>query len=178
VKVEGHDPRWAELFEEERARLSEALAPWLAGEGIEHVGSTSVPGLPAKPIIDMVAAVRSLTEAREAFPVLEAAGYTWRPHRPEAHLFVRDRYGVHLTEPGSDLWRERLAFRDALLRSRELRTEYSEWKREHFVGAGGQFYDADKRPLVQRVLTAYGIDLKVDADRLDPAALAARRRAS
>lgn len=122
----------------------------------------------------MIAGVRSLEEARAAFPALESLGYAWRPHRPEAHLFVREGYGVHLTEPGSDLWRERLAFRDALRRSARLRDEYAAWKREHFVGDPGRLYDADKRPLVERVLSAYGISLKVDSDRLDPAALASR----
>lgn len=134
-----------------------------------------MPGLPAKPIIDMLAGVRSLEESRAAFPALERLGYAWRPHRPEAHLFVREGYGVHLTEPGGDLWCERLAFRDALLASAELRTEYAAWKDAHFVGTPGRPYDADKRPLIERVLAARGIELKVDAERLDPAALAARR---
>jgi GrpB-like predicted nucleotidyltransferase (UPF0157 family) len=133
-----------------------------------------VPGLPAKPIIDMLAGVRSLEDSRAAFPVLEELGYTWRPHRPEAHLFVREGYGVHLTEPGSDLWRERLAFRDALRSSGELRAEYAAWKDAHFVGSAGRFYDADKRPLIERVLAARGITLKVDTERLDPAALVER----
>src|SRR5581483_12322581 len=132
------DAGWPARFEAERARLEDALRPWLAAEGVEHVGSTAVPGLPAKPIIDMIAGVRSLEEARAAFPTLESLGYAWRPHRPEAHLFVREGYGVHLTEPGSDLWRERLAFRDALRRSARLRDEYAAWKREHFVGDPGR----------------------------------------
>jgi GrpB-like predicted nucleotidyltransferase (UPF0157 family) len=174
TRVLPYDPAWVERFEAERKRLEDALEPWLA-QPIEHIGSTAVPGLPAKPIIDMVAGVRSLAESREAFPALEQLGYAWRPHRPEAHLFVREGYGVHLTEPGSDLWRERLAFRDALRASAELRAEYSAWKDAHFVRSPGRPYDADKRPLVERVLAARGIALKVDAERLDPAARAARR---
>src|SRR6187551_3390489 len=97
-----YDPEWPALFERERARLEAALSPWLEG-GIHHIGSTSVPSMTAKPIIDMLAGVRDLEEARAAFPRLEALGYRYRPHRPEAHLFVQDDRGVHLTGPGSDL---------------------------------------------------------------------------
>jgi len=167
VKVEEHDPAWAVRFEEERARLAAALAPWLAPEGIEHVGSTAVPGLKAKPIVDMVAAVSSLEEARGASTALEALGYTYTPHRPEAHRFARDGFHLHLTEPGSDLWRERLAFRDALRDSAALREEYAAWKDAHHIG-GPQVYDASKRALVLRVLAERGIPLKPDEERLDP----------
>ena len=167
MRVEEHDPAWALRFDEERTRLAAALAPWLAPEGIEHVGSTSVPGLKAKPIVDMVAAVRSLKEARAASPVLEALGYTYSPHRPEAHRFAREGFHLHLTEPGSDLWRERLAFRDALRGSAALREEYTAWKDAHEVG-GPQVYDVSKRPLVLRILAEHGIPLKPDEERLDP----------
>lgn len=175
MRIEKYDPAWAGRFAVEAVRLREVLAPWLALEGVEHVGSTAVPGLEAKPIVDMLAAVRSLNEAREAFPALEALGYSHRPHRPEAHHFVCDCYGLHLTEPGSDLWRERLAFRDALRASAKLRAEYAAWKEEHFVG-GERVYDGDKWPLVQRVLAERGVPLKQDDERLEQEVLARRRR--
>jgi GrpB-like predicted nucleotidyltransferase (UPF0157 family) len=157
-----YDPEWPARFERERERLEEALAPWLEG-GIHHIGSTAVPGLAAKPIIDMLAGVRDLLEARAAEGPLAELGYAYREHRPEAHLFWKDRYGVHLTEPGSDLWRERLAFRDARHASPELRAEYAEWKRAH---GGGTPYTASKTPLVARVLADAGITVKPDEERL------------
>lgn len=159
-----YDTEWPAIFERERNRLEEALAPWLEG-GIHHIGSTAVPGLAAKPIIDMLAGVRDLAEARAAAPRLEALGYRYREHRPEAHLFVMDDRGVHLTEPGSDLWRERLAFRDALRADPELRREYEEWKRQH---AGADGYTASKWDFVARVLTGAGVPLKPDSERLSP----------
>ncbi|MGZ4338953.1 MAG: GrpB family protein [Gaiellaceae bacterium] len=171
-----YDSTWPAIFAAEQARLTEALASWLAPAGIEHVGSTSVPGLKAKPIIDMIAGVRSFEAAREAFPVLESLGYAWSPHRPEAHRFGRDGFHLHLTEPGSDLWRERLAFRDALRSSPALRAEYAAWKDAHAVDDGSGRYDANKRPLVVRVLGERGIGLKPDEERLDPAIVDARRR--
>lgn len=154
---------WAAVFAAERGVLERALAPWLS-EGVHHIGSTAVPGLRAKPLVDMMAGVRSLEESRAAFPVLESLGYVFRPHRPEAHLFVKEAFGgVHLTEPGSDLWRERLAFRDALRESPDLQVEYAAWKEAHSTGKG---YDETKWPLVSRVLAEHGIDLKPDAQRL------------
>jgi GrpB-like predicted nucleotidyltransferase (UPF0157 family) len=142
--------------------LEGALAPWLVG-GIHHIGSTAVPGLAAKPIIDMIAGIGNLDEARAAAEPLAALGYVYRAHRPEAHLFVQDTRGIHLTEPGSDLWRERLAFRDALRADPELRREYEEWKRAH---AGAEGYTASKWDFVARVLAGAGIELKPDAERL------------
>jgi GrpB-like predicted nucleotidyltransferase (UPF0157 family) len=121
----------------------------------------------------MMAGVRELEEARSAFGPLRALGYEYREHRPEAHLFVKEGCGVHLTEPGSDLWRERLAFRDALRADPELAREYEDWKGAH-AGIGG--YTAGKRQFVARVLAEAGIELKPDEERLAPAALAARRR--
>jgi GrpB-like predicted nucleotidyltransferase (UPF0157 family) len=163
VRVVAYDPVWPRLFDEERAQLEVALAPWLSA-GVHHVGSTSVPGLVAKPIIDMIAGVRSLEESDAAFPVLQELGYTYRVHRPEAHSFhVPEKFHLHLTEPGSDLWRERLAFRDALRSDPELRREYAEWKQAH---RGVDSYTASKRPLVFRVLAEQGIDLKPDVERL------------
>jgi GrpB-like predicted nucleotidyltransferase (UPF0157 family) len=159
-----YDPAWPRLFEEERERLETALASWLEG-GIHHIGSTAVPGLAAKPIIDMLAGVRNLAEARAAEEPLAALGYAYREHRPEAHLFVKETCGVHLTERGSDLWRERLAFRDALRSDPELRREYAEWKRTH---GGGKPYTASKTPFVARVLAGAGIQLKPDSERLSP----------
>ncbi len=81
VAVVPHDPGWAEAFEQERRHLRSCLPADLLGR-IEHFGSTAVPGLPAKPIVDMLVEVTSLDETkRRIAPVLEAQGYEyfWRP---------------------------------------------------------------------------------------------------
>ena len=90
-----YDPEWPRLFEAERARLERVLAPWLE-QGIHHVGSTAVPGLAAKPIIDMIAGVGDLEEARAAFEPLCSLGYEYREHRPEAHCFWKPEPDVPL----------------------------------------------------------------------------------
>ena len=167
-----YDPEWALQFEVECAMLERVIAPWLHG-GVHHIGSTSVPGLPSKPIIDILAGVRDLEASRAAFGPLATLGYAWHEHRPEAHAFFKpadstqSTHHLHLTVPGSDLWRERLAFRDALRADPALVEEYAAWKLAHARGTGARDgYTADKRPLVLRVLEARGIDLKPDAERL------------
>jgi GrpB-like predicted nucleotidyltransferase (UPF0157 family) len=141
------------------------LEPWLGG-GVHHVGSTAVHGLAAKPIVDMIAGVRDLDEARAAHEPLEADGYFSTPHRPGiAHHFDKGssdgRFGLHLTEPGSDLWRERLAFRDALRADPALAAEYEALKlrlaAEHPDDVAA--YTAGKRELVARVLADAGLGL-------------------
>jgi GrpB-like predicted nucleotidyltransferase (UPF0157 family) len=176
-----YDPEWPRAFEAERALLEELLAPWLSA-GVHHVGSTAVTGLAAKPIIDMVAGVVDLEEARAAFAPLRELGYRHREHRPEAHSLHKpaadgwweETHHLHLTEPGSDLWRERLAFRDALRVDPVLADEYAAWKLRHALPRGEPApYSGDKRPFVARVLAGAGIELRPDSERLS---IAARRR--
>jgi GrpB-like predicted nucleotidyltransferase (UPF0157 family) len=168
IAVVPYDSEWPSRFEAERTLLEGVLASWLEG-GIHHVGSTAVPGLAAKPIIDMVAGVRDLEAARASFEPLREQSYHHAPHRPDiAHHFAKPSprlreitHGLHLTEPESDLWRERLAFRDALRRDRALAAEYEALKlrlaQEHSDVAG---YTEGKRAFVGRVLADAGIQLR------------------
>jgi GrpB-like predicted nucleotidyltransferase (UPF0157 family) len=93
VMLVGHDPLWRGRFLEQQARLSASLQPWLAAP-IEHIGSTAVPGLRAKPIIDILAPVVSLDAAHAAVPVLEHNGWMfWSddPNRSYRLWFLRPR---------------------------------------------------------------------------------------
>jgi GrpB-like predicted nucleotidyltransferase (UPF0157 family) len=169
IVVRPYDPDWPCRFDAERDLLETVLAPWLEG-GIHHIGSTAIPGIAAKPIIDMLAGVRDLEESRAAFEPLREHSYVFAPHRPgEAHHFSKPSlrlsevtHGLHLTRPGSDLWRERLEFRDALRRDRELAAEYEGLKlrfaREHSDDAAA--YTRGKRAFVARVLAGAGIQLR------------------
>jgi GrpB-like predicted nucleotidyltransferase (UPF0157 family) len=166
ITVVPYDPQWPLRFEAERAELDRLLAPWLVG-GVQHIGSTAIPGLSAKPIIDMMAGIADLAAAQAAIPVLESHGYRHAPHRPEALWFHKPQsdelaertHQLHLTEPGSALWRERLAFRDALRDDTALRDEYQALKLR-LAGAHGddiKAYTADKRAFVARVLAIHGV---------------------
>ena len=166
VVVVPYDPEWPRRFETERQLLEQVLAPWLT-EGVHHIGATSVLGLAAKPIVDMMAGVRDFEEARSAYEPLREHGYVHTPHRPGiAHHFSKPSshlsevtHGLHLTEPGSDLWRERLAFRDVLRADPELVAEYASLKlrlaEEHRDDV--EAYTAGKREFVGRVIARAGL---------------------
>jgi GrpB-like predicted nucleotidyltransferase (UPF0157 family) len=168
IVVERYDPEWPRRFESERVLLEQVLAPWLK-QGVHHVGSTAVPDLASKPIIDMVAGVRDLQEARAAFGPLCEQSYRYASHRPGiAHHFEKPSshlsglmHGLHLTEPGSDLWNERLAFRDALRAEPGLAAQYEAMKLslayEH--GADLEAYTRGKRTFVAGVLASVGVQL-------------------
>jgi GrpB-like predicted nucleotidyltransferase (UPF0157 family) len=166
VRVVSYDEAWPLRFEAERALLERVLEPWLDG-GIHHVGSTAIPGLAAKPTIDMIAGVRDLEEARVAFEPLRQLSYLYDPHRPGiAHHFAKPAlplagatHGLHLTERGSDLWNERLAFRDALRDDPQLLVDYQELKLALARADPGDIaaYTAAKRPFVARVLARVGL---------------------
>jgi GrpB-like predicted nucleotidyltransferase (UPF0157 family) len=166
VVVVPYDPDWPRRFEAERTLLERLLAPWLNG-GVHHIGSTAIPGIAAKPIIDIMAGVRDLHEARAAFEPLREQSYLDAPHRPDiAHHFAKpsphqSSHGLHLTQPDSDLWRERLTFRDALRNTPALAAEYETLKlrlaREHRHDPHA--YTQHKRAFVARVLASAGISL-------------------
>lgn len=173
ISLLAYDPEWPRRFEAERAELERLLAPWLTG-GVHHIGSTAIPGLSAKPIIDMMAGVANLEAAQAAIPVLErrigdGPSYRHAPHRPDALWFhkpqsdahVERTHHLHLTEQGSALWRERLTFRDALRADTALRDEYQALKLR-LANAHAEdikAYTADKRAFVARVLAMHAVTL-------------------
>ncbi len=89
VFVVPHDLRWPSLFALERSRVEAAVGPWV--EAVEHVGSTAVPGLDAKPVIDLMAGVRDVRSAVRCIRPLEEIGYSyWAENpNPDRMLFVR-----------------------------------------------------------------------------------------
>ena len=135
VQLHAHDPAWARGFDSEAERLR-ALAPgtFLA---VEHIGSTAVPGLPAKPIIDILAGVASLDCVDELIDRLCANGYTtsraFNATLVDRKWLMRWRDGhrthhLHIVVLDSAPWRDRLAFRDALRRDPALAHRYAELK--------------------------------------------------
>ena len=152
-----YDPSWPRQFEEERAGLTRVLSRWLEGP-IEHIGSTAVPGLTAKPVIDIMAGVRDLPSSLDARTALALLEYVYFPYRPEVmHWFckpspVRRTHHLHLVPVQSALWAERLLFRDYLRSSPEAAAEYAALKtalaveyrfdREAYTNAKGAFVEA------------------------------------
>src|SRR5215469_13340724 len=135
VGVAEPDPAWADQFAEQRMVVEELLRPWLAGP-VEHIGSTAVPGLRAKPVVDMLAPVSSLSGARAAVPALEGAGWLFWPQDPCGHYrlwLLRPRpeartHHLQVVEAAHPHASALLAFRDALRADTGLRREYASVK--------------------------------------------------
>lgn len=135
IELVDYDPSWPEAFAAEREALLRVLGPHATG-AIEHVGSTAVPGLSAKPIIDIMAGVTSLDASRGAIQALLVLGYNYWPYKADVmHWFCKPSaevrtHHLHLIPVGSLLWRERLAFRDRLRKDPAARAEYAALKEE------------------------------------------------
>jgi GrpB-like predicted nucleotidyltransferase (UPF0157 family) len=167
VAIVPYDPRWSELFEQERLHLRSCLPADLIGR-IEHFGSTAVPGLSAKPIVDMLVEVTSLDETqRRIVPILEAQGYDyfWRPSSGDdtppfyAWFIKRDQNGnrthhLHMVESQFEHW-DRLLFRDYLIEHPDVAMEYGNLKiRLSDIYASDRVaYTQAKSDFVKRVTT-------------------------
>jgi GrpB-like predicted nucleotidyltransferase (UPF0157 family) len=167
VEVVDYDPGWRERFAEQRPVVEDLLGPWLAGP-VEHIGSTPVPGLRAKPVIDMLAPVSSLASAQAAVPVLAGAGWLFWPDDPCRHYrlwFLRPRpqartHHLHLIEDGHPHALALVAFRDALRADAGLCRQYAVLKdqlaRQH--GDNRNAYSNAKGEFVARALRRAGIE--------------------
>ena len=119
VEIAEYDPAWPALFERERDMIAGALGDLMVA--IEHVGSTAVPGLGAKPVIDIMIGVRNLTDGERCVGPLEGLGYEYKGEYgiPGRLYFRRLTKGgrshqIHMVEHESDFWERLLLFRDYL----------------------------------------------------------------
>jgi GrpB-like predicted nucleotidyltransferase (UPF0157 family) len=157
------DPRWPRLFEAERERVEAVLGTWAVA--VEHVGSTSVRGLDAKPVVDLLVGLGSMGDAGRCVWPLEGLGYE---HRGEAgipgRLFFRKfragrrAYHLHLTALGGEFWNEHLLFRDHLRACPETAARYARLKHELAARAGDDraAYTAAKGRFARDVLERAG----------------------
>lgn len=168
IALASPDPAWQARFHEQAARLGRILAPWLCAP-VEHVGSTAIPGLIAKPIVDLLAPVRDLDAARASVPVLEADGWLFWPDDPNRDhrlWFLRPDPAAR-THHLQVMRRDHpaavavLAFRDALRADPALRDAYAALKEElartHRDDRNG--YTNAKADFVWGVLRARGVAL-------------------
>lgn len=163
ITIADYDPAWADQGAHAQNRLQGLLATWLTGE-IEHVGSTAIPGLAAKPIIDLQAPVADLAAAA-AMVAAALAPHGWHhvppelDQRPDRRFFVQVVNGhrvahLHLMTTGSARWHQQLAFRDALRADPDLLKAYARLKID-LAGQHGEdreAYTAGKRQFVHDVL--------------------------
>jgi GrpB-like predicted nucleotidyltransferase (UPF0157 family) len=163
IHVVPYDPSWVAQFERERAVLETLLAPWRRGP-IEHVGSTAIPGLWAKPVIDMMVGVTSLGESEPAKAALREAGYQYAEYKTDVmHWFCKPSFAMrthhlHLIPYGAPLWHDRLKFRDVLRADSALAADYAALKLD--LASKFEFdreaYTEAKSPFIARILSSAG----------------------
>lgn len=169
VQVVEYDPAWPEKFREQREVLGPLIGRWLH-DPVEHVGSTAVPGLAAKPIIDIAAPVVSLREARAALSVLERDGWWFWPDDPNRWWrlwLLRPRpqvrtHHLYLIEHDDPHLLELRAFRDRLRADSALRSQYAELKvtlAQKYRG-DRDVYTAAKSEFVRGVLAGCGLQIQ------------------
>jgi GrpB-like predicted nucleotidyltransferase (UPF0157 family) len=162
VEIVDYDPMWVESFAVQQAKLTALLSPWLAG-AVEHIGSTAVPGLRAKPVVDVLAPVGSLVDAQRALPLLEWDGWLHWAQDPNRHnrmgfLHPRPETRTHhlhvIADKGSIS--ALLEFRDALRNDAQLRRACESLKtrlaQEHRTDR--EAYTNAKTAFVERALQA------------------------
>jgi len=162
VRVVEHHPGWAARAEQTCRELRRAGGDLIVDA--QHVGSTAVPGLPAKPILDIAVAVAKADAVPELVRRLAEAGYVYRGDAADegGHLFVRESSPevrtahVHVVALEDSQWRDYLRFRDLLRQDAEIRREYAELKRQLAARHAGErkAYTAAKNNFVRAVLSA------------------------
>ena len=163
VEITDYDPEWPQRFDAELQRLKQLCGARLSK--IEHIGSTAVPGLPAKPVIDIIAVVPSIDEAESLVKLLCANGYNtsadfnatlkdkrWLMRQHEGHR----THHLHLVLPQSPEWQNKVRFRDLLRKDPNLRRSYIELKRRlaDEIGSDREAYTDAKTEFVRNALSA------------------------
>ena len=145
IYLADYDPRWPVLFEAERTRLQAAISDWAAD--IQHVGSTSIPGIAAKPIIDIAVHLRSLVDALYCITPLIELGYeclgefgipgriyfrkrTDQPVRGQTHDGIGRSHQIHMYERTNEQYENQIVFRDYLRGHPDAALEYEALKRQ------------------------------------------------
>jgi GrpB-like predicted nucleotidyltransferase (UPF0157 family) len=154
VELREYDPTWAELFESERQVLAGIFGG--GAVAIEHVGSTSVPGLSAKPIVDVLIGLRQLALTDAQIEAMGGLGYEYLgDHGLPGRLFFKKEprtHHVHVVEHGGPHWERQLVFRDALRSDPEERRRYDAFKRRLAAeGHPRDVYTELKTPFIREI---------------------------
>jgi GrpB-like predicted nucleotidyltransferase (UPF0157 family) len=161
IKIVPYDSDWPAAFERQRLRVESALRPWLVGS-VEHIGSTSVPGLAAKPIIDMLARIPDC-RTDDIVGAMSGIGWTHAPEpgdeRSRKWSFCFPDIGwrthhLHIFEAAPENWQSLPAFRDHLRNNPDDAAEYGRIKKA--LAAADDHdrprYRAGKAPFIEELL--------------------------
>ncbi len=159
VRLSDHSSLWADLYREEEKRITAAIGHLIID--LQHIGSTAIPGIKAKPILDMLAGVAQLEKALLCKAPLEATGYDYIALAGIANDYVfgkgvpRTHY-LHVVKYGGAKWANHLCFRDRLRRDPELAQAYEKLKEElsrKFSDSHAKYHDA-KSKFINKVVAA------------------------
>lgn len=159
VVLEEYDSSWPNKFEKEKDYLLEVAGKWNYGS-VEHVGSTAIPGMLAKPVIDIMFGVKSLEESKPAIKVLQESGYEYWPYKTEVmHWFCKPSdafrtHHLHLIPFDSPLWKERIKFRDTLRSNGGVAAKYAVLKKKLAIKykEDREAYTQEKWPFIKKVV--------------------------
>jgi GrpB-like predicted nucleotidyltransferase (UPF0157 family) len=165
LKFLNYNPEWQKLFEEEKKLLQSTIGNQFLD--IQHIGSTSIPDIIAKPILDIGLAVNNFEAASVCIEPLENIGYSYKGESgiPRRHWFVKGNpttHHLHILEIDSQNWKNNLIFRDYLRQNSEVAQQYSKLKiklLDRFKGDAYKqgvrqrnLYQNEKKPFIEWVL--------------------------
>lgn len=153
-----------EKYKREEALIKQSLGDLVIG--IEHIGSTSIPDLSAKPIIDMMVLTESISDIKKITDLLQKIGYIYNPEMSSVErIFLRKgepvEYHLSISESKYSYWTRQILFRDYLCKHRESREEYQKIKEDSLKGlledelkdiSKSNKYSSDKGPFIQKIL--------------------------
>ena len=157
VRLSPYNSDWERFFETEKSRLQEVVGAFVLD--IQHVGSTSIPGMIAKPIIDIAIAVQNFEDATVCIKPIEQLGYEYRGENgiPRRHFFTKGNprtHHIHMNEISSRDWLDQIAFRSYLIQHPGIAKEYAELKVKLAQSHPNnlQSYTESKTPFINHVL--------------------------
>lgn len=159
ITLSEYNPEWPMKFNQEKDFLTSVIGKYLIGS-IEHIGSTAVPGLTAKPVVDIMFGVKSLKDSKPAIESLIKNGYNYFPYKKDVmHWFCKPSpafrtHHLHLVPYGSHLRKERIRFRDILRENTKRANQYTELKKELAMcyKEDSETYTKSKTNFIQNVL--------------------------
>lgn len=157
IIVVDYDKNWPIQYEQEKDKILNVLGGTV--ENIQHIGSTSVPGLAAKPIIDIAIGLRQLPPSLAQISALEKLGYIYRGEAgiPGRHFFHKGSpisHHIHIVILGGEVWERHLLFRDFLRTHPEAAEQYEALKRDLAIQfrLNRERYTSSKAPLIEQLL--------------------------
>lgn len=162
VEIVEYDPKWPTLYVNEKMKIEATVGHIIIA--VEHIGSTAVPGLGAKPTIDIMVAVPRLSDADKCIEPLHNIGYEYQPEHevsmPERRYFRKgeppreQHYHLHMVEKGGEFWKQHLAFRDYLRTHTEKAQQYYQLKKKlaSKYGADREGYTEAKTQFIESIV--------------------------